>query len=444
MFCRQCGKEITHQGAFCGFCGARIAAPAPTAPPTGGQGYSDPQWGYGQQPKKKAPRPWWKKPEVLIIGGTCLILLLFAVILLIVLGGGAEPEPSPLGIIDALEEPEVPTVPDKPEESEEPDPAQEPEEPEEPTGPLVTDAFFDDSHLTSYGSGIFAIPQINLDSEEIRSLNEEIYREIYTNLVEDLLENWDDRQNGGEEVTYVYYEAGDVLSLVIEVHPVSWEWTDYYVYNVSVSEGRMLSDDEVIAQSGVEDFRKTVKQALETYFWESYPAQDTFMGDFYNEQLDRTRAQSNINEAVPYLNDDGELCVIAPIYSLAGAAYYLHSVNLEDFEYQSWYSGYPGAGEGTSDEADYIIADSDTRRISESELYSLSEHESWLALNEIYARHGRLFAREEFANYFNSKSWYNGYIDGTVFDSNLDSYLSSIEQENIATIVAYQKKMGWR
>ena len=91
-----------------------------------------------------------------------------------------------------------------------------------------------------------------------------------------------------------------------------------------------------------------------------------------------------------------------------------------------------------------MIADSDSRRISESELHGLSEHECWLALNEIYARHGRIFARQEFADYFNSKSWYHGTIEGGTFDANVDNYLNDIEQENLATIIEYQKRMGWR
>ena len=438
MFCRHCGNEIPNGGKFCGRCGLPVetfnpppASPNPPQPPV-----------YHTAPKAKPARPWWKKPEFIIICCACLLVIVLSAILIGMLVGGGEEEPTIPNVVEELEPPAPhPEVPDAPDTPEVPD---EPEEPEEPEGPLVTDAFYDDTHRNDeYNWGIFAIPQINLDSEEIRSLNEEIYRELYTELTRDLLKNWDNRS---KKVTYDYYEVGDVLSVVVEVWPVDWEWTDYYVYNVSISEARVLSDDEVIAASGVEDFRKSAKQALETYFWESYPVDtmaDFSGGDFFNEQLDRTRAQSNINEAVPYLNGRGELCVIAPIYSLAGADYYLHRVNLEDFDYQSRYSGYAETKKPASD-GEYMIADSDSRRISESELHGLSEHECWLALNEIYARHGRIFARQEFADYFNSKSWYHGTIEGGTFDANVDNYLNDIEQENLATIIAYQKKMGWR
>lgn len=431
MFCRHCGNEIPQSGKFCGRCGLPVEPfnPLPVTP-------NPPV--YHAVPKAKPTRPWWKKPEFIIICCACLLVVVLSAILIGMLSGGGEEAPTIPNVVEKLElpepHPEVPDVPVVPE---------EPSEPEQPEGPLVTDAFYDDTHRNEYNCGIFAIPQINLDSEEIRSLNEEIYRELYTELTRDLLKNWED---GGQKVTYDYYEVGDILSLVVEVRPTHWEWTDYYVYNLSISEARVLSDDEVIAASGVEDFRKTAKQALETYFWESYPIEtmtDFSGGDFFNEQLDKTRAQNNINEAVPYLNGDGELCVIAPIYSLAGADYYLHQVNLEDFDYQSRYSGYAESKKPASD-GEYMIADSDSRRISESELHGLSEHECWLVLNEIYARHGRIFARQEFADYFNSKSWYRGTIEGSVFDANADSYLNSIEKENLATIIAYQKRMGWR
>lgn len=433
MFCRYCGNALPEAGKFCSRCGAPVE---PINPPSV---TPNPQV-YQAAPKAKLARPWWKRPEFIIICCACLLVVALSAILIGMLAGG-EDAPTIPNEVEKLEQPEPhPEEPDVPEVSDVPE---APDTPEVPEGPLVTDAFYDDTYRNEYNCGIFAIPQINLDSEEIRSLNEEIYRELYTELTRDLLNNW---EGGSEKVTYDYYEAGDVLSVVVEVRPVDWEWTEYYVYNVSISEARVLSNDEVIAASGVEDFRKTAKQALETYFWESYPvdtAADFSGGDFFNEQLDKTRAQSNINEAVPYLNGRGELCVIAPIYSLAGAEYYLHQVNLEDFDYQSRYSGYAESEKPASD-GEYMIADSDSRRISESELYGLSEHECWLVLNEIYARHGRIFARQEFADYFNSKSWYRGTIDGGTFDANVDSYLNDIEEDNLATIIAYQKKMGWR
>ena len=90
---------------------------------------------------------------------------------------------------------------------------------------------------------------------------------------------------------------------------------------------------------------------------------------------------------------------------------------------------------------DYILPGSDTREISESELYALSEQEVKYARNEIYARHGRRFKDEGLQNYFDSKSWYNGTISP---DSFSESMLSKTERKNVQIIVEYEKSMGYR
>ena len=432
MYCKNCGKELLPGHAFCGACGT----PAPKAEPQKFGDYAVPQPPVytppiSPQPPKKAN---WKLPVII---GLCAVLVVLLVIAAVFVVDFLRPEP----MIDPGP-PESSTIDPKPHTSTDPEMPEEPEVPGNSDGPLVTDAFYDDTYLNSYGSGIFAIPRINLDGSEIRAINDEIYQNLYTDLAAGALREWDD---SGKSVNYTWAENGDTLSLLIEVHPVDWEWTDYYVYNVSISEARELSRDEVIQRSNVTNYYKTARQALEATFWGNYDhdwLQETAeMVDFFNDQLDNTRANSNIEEAQPYFNRKGELCITANIYSLAGADYYTQEVNLEDFYYEDRYAGY--AEVAVSDD-DYIIPDSNTRRISESELYGLTEHECWLALNEIYARHGRLFARQEFADYFESKPWYNGYIEGSVFDANADSYLNSTEQANLATIIYYQKRMGWR
>ena len=80
---------------------------------------------------------------------------------------------------------------------------------------------------------------------------------------------------------------------------------------------------------------------------------------------------------------------------------------------------------------DYIIPDSDVRKLSLSDIEDLSLREVNYAKNEIYARHGRKFASKELQNYFNSKSWYEGTIDPDDFKQ---SYLSSIESANASLL----------
>lgn len=85
---------------------------------------------------------------------------------------------------------------------------------------------------------------------------------------------------------------------------------------------------------------------------------------------------------------------------------------------------------------DYVIADSDTRAISESELYNLTPWQLKVARNEIYARHGRPFVHKDLQCYFATKSWYHGNPNYS------DSLLTSVDNKNVATILAYEESIN--
>ncbi|MCI8950292.1 MAG: YARHG domain-containing protein [Lachnospiraceae bacterium] len=80
---------------------------------------------------------------------------------------------------------------------------------------------------------------------------------------------------------------------------------------------------------------------------------------------------------------------------------------------------------------DYILPESSIRLLSISDLAGLSKEQLRIARNEIYARHGRMFATEELQQYFNSKSWYRGTISASSFS---ESMLSQLEKDNIKLI----------
>lgn len=78
----------------------------------------------------------------------------------------------------------------------------------------------------------------------------------------------------------------------------------------------------------------------------------------------------------------------------------------------------------------YIIPDSDTRYLTESELYRYTSDELSYIRNEIFARYGYVFENEKYRNYFSSMPWY-------VPNNNINSstnYLNSAEKYNIELI----------
>jgi hypothetical protein len=84
----------------------------------------------------------------------------------------------------------------------------------------------------------------------------------------------------------------------------------------------------------------------------------------------------------------------------------------------------------------YVLPDSASRVYGYSELNSLSTYDLYLARNEIYARHGRGFVREDLQEYFGSQGWYRETISPSDFS---DGMLSGVEQENVANILAIEQ-----
>ena len=84
---------------------------------------------------------------------------------------------------------------------------------------------------------------------------------------------------------------------------------------------------------------------------------------------------------------------------------------------------------------DYILPDSDKRRLEDFEVMYLSADELRLARNELYARHGRIFKDKTLSDYFNSKPWYVGTIPADKFNEDL---LSDIEKYNRDLIKKYE------
>lgn len=95
--------------------------------------------------------------------------------------------------------------------------------------------------------------------------------------------------------------------------------------------------------------------------------------------------------------------------------------------------------ETTEDNSDdeYIIPDSDSKKLTKADLKGFSKKELRYARNEIYARHGRIFNDDELQAYFEGKSWYVGTQIAEEFD---ESELSKVEKANVRLIQKYENK----
>ena len=112
-------------------------------------------------------------------------------------------------------------------------------------------------------------------------------------------------------------------------------------------------------------------------------------------------------------------------------------------------SGYDTSGYDTSDyddeesgdEDEYIFPDSDTTYLTKSDLKGMSADELNYAKNELYARHGRIFNREDLQEYFEDCSWYEGVYTADEWDSYGDSYFfNDVEMANRNLLVKTEKR----
>lgn len=88
---------------------------------------------------------------------------------------------------------------------------------------------------------------------------------------------------------------------------------------------------------------------------------------------------------------------------------------------------------------DYILPQSSTEYLDESDLSGMTANQVQMAINEIYARHHRKFVLEDVQAYFDSKSWYQGTVEAEEFDVRV---MNQYESANINLMVAYMEKIS--
>lgn len=185
-----------------------------------------------------------------------------------------------------------------------------PTEPENITA-LVTDAYTKD-FVTEYGAeSCCHIPRINLDGDRAAGVNAEIYEELSRYI-----------ESEADEVVYTWGTHGDLLSVLVQADHIDWDWTDYYVYTISMTTGERVSQQELLRSYDLD---------MESYYALAYATLEAELDAFtpdensmeaYQHVREHTLAQENIEKSVPFICANGHLGMVAAKYSIAGAEYY--------------------------------------------------------------------------------------------------------------------------
>lgn len=322
---------------------------------------------------------------------------------------------------------------------------------------LVSDKLNETIALTIYGSPVetkYKVPVINWEGDEIKTLNQKIldkYGAYYNNTCD----NKEEGYYSCCEVNYSWSVDDNLLTLIVRAHlyPEASGWIEPEVFTVDLKNNHVMSKADVLAYFGMsgEEYASVLKSVLEYSFRETYKGAFSSGGismndSFVQKQYQRTFTDENVNACVPYVIDRDHLGVYAWIYSIAAGDHYPQLLNVTeiygDGSGMTALGGGNAGGTGTGGNVasgsgnaanagvpgDYILPNSSTALLTESDLAGLSKDDIQLAINEIYARHGRKFKNENVRNYFESKSWYKGTIESNAFS---ESVFSDIEAKNV-------------
>lgn len=186
-------------------------------------------------------------------------------------------------------------------------------------GVEVADVFADkavmlDREETYY----YHIPSIRISGVDTTEVNEQMYNELYSFIDQYVYQNPDYPYLGS--MGYMWGVRDGIVSVVTQAVVGPEDATDpiYVIYHADISTGRQIGDEDMIASLGLraEDYKAQVKAALERTFLELHQSDAGAAG--YEQQFAKTLSDENVNNARPYIDESGELCVAAEVYSLSG------------------------------------------------------------------------------------------------------------------------------
>lgn len=189
------------------------------------------------------------------------------------------------------------------------------------------DATWDGQYVYLTGNCCFHIPVVELSGVNASEMNRKLY-DTYYKVLQDEVFGMDEDELSLGNMIYTVGKKGDIVSVVVELAS-TWDYVDFDVYHFSASTGKELSDEEVFRAYGMslEQGRSMIKQSMTAYWedmegsvWEDDEDEDAF----FQEQKERTLADSNIREVRPMIAENGELQFVGRFYSIAGADEYFY------------------------------------------------------------------------------------------------------------------------
>lgn len=198
---------------------------------------------------------------------------------------------------------------------------------------------FDYYNKTLFGN-TYKVPEINLDYDNIKEINEEI-----ADLVDSKLRKYEKLSELPEGeiayMDYVWYENDNILSLVFYNDTIYT--SNYYVFNIDIYTGEEIDNKGILdaAKIDEDEFITLCQEATEDYYdnylyYKGIQDNAEISAIFDNSKEDSIKASNfSLSKTSMFLNKNGELNIIAKFTTIAGAGYNYKSVNIENIKKNS-------------------------------------------------------------------------------------------------------------
>lgn len=182
----------------------------------------------------------------------------------------------------------------------------------EPDVPYVTDAYCTQYDCKQEGCPfVYHIPQINLESNEIKDLNRNIYEYLECQITEskDCLSNYYKSNypsyiNPNWGIDYRWTVNGDIVSLIIyDRSNMVTDTISYWIYNISIQNQTVLDTNQLLSAYGIsqETYKEWIRNEIVNV--------DMYMVEFMEE------------ESAPYIDESGALHAVITVSPRESAPY---------------------------------------------------------------------------------------------------------------------------
>ena len=187
------------------------------------------------------------------------------------------------------------------------------------TEELVSDAFSDYGIRNDGGVNNYRIPKINISGNAAEKTNATIYKDLYDGVYQQIKNR--SGQCGSSGITYAWTESNGIVSILAR-----WSLEDntrhgpiyYKAYNASSETGAILSLEQLTQSYGltVDEFYALAKERTEELFNQINGSLENadWAKSYYAEYKANMISDNNIRNAIPFISESGDLCIIAEVY----------------------------------------------------------------------------------------------------------------------------------